>query len=307
MPLYFQTRGEHIANMATPQIPPQIFDHGLARIRRARAAKRGPSFLIERCAQDAADRVSDINRVFERALILGSKQFIDSVIAFLPQDNKPFHINSGTITETENGIVILNPKGESAISGETYDLIISGLRLQTANDLPGVLYTLKDRLRPDGLFLGAMFGGETLTQLRQSFYATDEKIMQGMAAHIFPFADYSQAAALLQRSGFALPVIDTDRFTVSYKAFQTLIDDLRDLGETNSLTARRNAYLGKAFKSALTAHYFEAFSKDGKYPATFEILWLTGWAPHDSQQKPLKPGSAKMRLADALKSTETKL
>jgi len=163
---------------------------------------------------------------------------------------------------------------------------------------------MRRKLRPDGLFLGAVFGGDTLMELRQVFYKTDEALLGGLAPHIYPMVSYSQLAGLLSRAGLNQPVSDTDRFTVFYSVLKTLISDLRDLGETNALLSRSRKLLTPNYWRALETHYAKHYARDdGKLMCSFEILWLTGWAPHESQQKPLKPGSAKMRLEDAIKNT----
>ena len=180
--------------------------------------------------------------------------------------------------------------------------MLSLLRLQSTNDLPGSLIRLSQKLKADGLFIAAIFGGDSLTELRQVFYEVDEKLLGGLSAHIYPMANYTQAAALLSRAGLNQPVVDTDRFTVSYGQFDTLIADLRDLGETNVLRERRKKPVPRIYKSDLETHYKQRFSReDGKLNCSYEILWMTGWKPHESQQKPLKPGSAKMSLEEGLK------
>lgn len=151
-----------------------------------------------------------------------------------------------------------------------------------------------------------MFGGDTLTELRQVFYKTDEDIMGGLAPHIYPMANYTQAAGLLSRAGLNQPVVDTDRFTVSYGKLETLISDLRDLGETNVLKERPDTVLTQNYWAQFKKNYQKMFSReDGKLNCSFEILWLTGWSPHKSQQKPLKPGSANIHLGDALKTMKS--
>lgn len=273
--------------MSDTKAPPDIFDTRLLKLRRARAAKRPTSFLMERCLSDIADRLMDVNRPFQKVLILGAAGQEEKLRALLPADK----IRDITLCLTL----------ETLPEDSDYDLVISLLRLQSENDLPGAIIQLRQALKPDGLFIAAMFGGETLTELRQAFYKTDEDILGGLAPHIYPMANYSQMAGLLTRAGLNQPVIDTDRFTVSYSAFETLISDLRDLGETNVLTARQSHNLTRSYKAALQKNYAEIFSRgEGKLPCSFEILWLTGWAPHESQQKPLAPGSAIMSLEEAL-------
>ena len=275
--------------MTDVKAPPEIFDERLLALRRARAAKRDGSFLMQRAISDAADRLLDVNRNFEKVLILGPDIRSD-LIAILPKE--------------KFGQLILSETWEQLPPENDFDLVLSLLRLQSENDLPGAIIQLRQKLKPDGLFIAAMFGGETLTEFRQVFYKTDEKIMGGLAPHIYPMANYTQAAGLLSRAGLNQPVVDTDRFTVSYNEFETLISDLRDLGETNVLRTRAKTVLTQKYWAHLKESYQAMFSREGgKLRCSFEILWLTGWAPHKSQQKPLKPGSANIRLEDALKSS----
>lgn len=273
--------------MSDAKAPPDIFDVRLLKLRRARAAKRPASFLIERCLTDVADRLMDVNRSFQKTLILGTPTQKADLIALLPPEK---------LDE-----VSLSQNLKTLPSETDYDLVISLLRLQSENDLPGAIIQLRQTLKPDGLFIAAMFGGETLTELRQAFYKTDEEVLGGLAPHIYPMANYSQVAGLLTRAGLNQPVVDTDRFTVSYGAFDRLIADLRDLGETNVLKVRPARNLPRRYRPTLEKNYAALFSRDDrKLQCSFEILWMTGWAPHESQQKPLKPGSAKMSLNEAL-------
>ncbi len=274
--------------MTAAKAPPNIFDEDALALRRLRAAKREDSFLMERCVADLIDRLLDVNRDFENVLIYGPSTLDTAIRSKLP-DSK---INNISTFETLDTLP----------SRPDFDLIISLLRLQSLNDLPGGIIRLSKCLKADGLFIGAMFGGDTLTELRQVFYAVDEMHLGGLSAHIYPMVSHTQAGALLARAGLNQPVIDTDRFTVSYGKLNTLISDLRDLGETNILSERVKTPLGRAYKTALEATYKDMFStQNNKLTCSFEILWLTGWTPHESQQKPLKPGSAKMRLEDSLK------
>jgi len=275
--------------MTEVNAPPEIFDARLLALRRARAKKRRGSFFIERTISDAQERLLDVNRNFGKALILGEASVGEALIAKLPKQ-KIAHIEVCETLET------LPPEND-------FDLVLSLLRLQSENDLPGAIIQLRQKLKPDGLFIAAMFGGDTLTELRQVFYKTDEELLGGLAPHIFPMASYTQAGGLLSRAGLNQPVVDTDRFTVSYGKIETLISDLRDLGETNILKARSKAVLTKNYWQQLKENYQRLFSReDGKLNSSFETLWLTGWVPHDSQQKPLKPGSANISLGDVLKN-----
>ncbi len=275
---------------------PQIFDDKLRSLRRTRAGRRlastGVSFLLERCIDDLADRLLDVNRQFRHAVVIGPHDLRNSLRDRLPAEKYPVQLDYFSSVEE------LEPK---------VDLIISLLDLQSENDLPGMMLKMAEKLSPDGLFIAAMFGGETLTELRQSLYKTDEQLLGGLTARVYPMVTHSQAAPLLVRAGLNLPVVDMDRFRVSYSTLSKLVGDLRDLGETNILSSRSDTYVGKAYLNKLKDNYSELFSEKGKLTASFEILWLTGWKPHESQPKPLKPGSAKVRLADALGSHEQKI
>lgn len=286
-------------------------------MRRARAEKRIErsgklGFFMQRCAEDAADRIQDINRRFERALIIGPAGFWPQLRALLPIDKHPKTVVLAyDINKAENGdsrLDIIAPDDGLPIDGPKYDLILSVLSLHSVNDLPGALLNMRHILAPDGLMMASLFGGDSLRELRTVFYSVEAERRGGMSPRIFPMIDFSQAAQLLQRTGYALPVVDTDRFTVNYGALATLINDIRDNGDSNVATSRDKAPLSRSFYTALEAAYREQFSNAaGKLTASFEILWMTGWAPHDSQQKPLKPGSAKMRLSDALGAKEIKI
>ena len=185
------------------------------------------------------------------------------------------------------------------------DLVVSALALQFVNDLPGTLVQIRRALKPDGLFLAALVGGETLTELRQAFAAAESEVEGGVSPRVAPFADVRDLGALLQRAGFALPVTDIDRLTVRYDSPFALMHDLRRMGATNALIERRRTPLRRATLLRMAEIYAERFADpDGRVRATFEIVWLSGWAPHPSQQQPLKPGSAQARLADALGTRE---
>lgn len=277
--------------------PQKIFDPKTlerAQVRSLRRqAKYGVSFLYQRAAEDAASRLEDINRRFTRVVLLGGQDGRALITANLCADRHP---------ETFEYVANIE-----SLEGD-YDLILSLLDLQSDDAIPDTLMTARKHLRPDGMLLVGFLGGDTLTELRQSLYATDQQIFGGATARVFPMVDYSQAAMLLGRTGLALPVVDMDRINIAYGELKKLIGDLRDLGLTNALVARDHRRLTRAWWAALQANYVAHFSRDdGKVKATLEIIWMTGWAPHESQQKPLKPGSAKMRLSDALGTQETKL
>lgn len=220
------------------------------------------------------------------------------------------------VAETVVGVDTLVPKepGSRFIAADeealpladaSLDLAVSALALQWVNDLPGTLAQIRRALKPDGLFLAALLGGDTLTELRQSFAIAEAEIEGGVSPRVAPFADMRDVGALLQRAGFALPVADIDRLTVRYDTPFGLMQDLRGMGATNVLLERRRTPLKRATLQRMAQIYAERFSDaDGRLRATFDIVWLSGWAPHESQQQPLRPGSARTRLADALKTTE---
>ena len=277
--------------------PPKIFNpkaRDLAQARSAkRQARRGLSFLYMRAAEDAASRLEDINRTFTRAVLVGAVDGRELITSTLRPERQP---QSFEHLETPEGL-----------NGQ-HDLIISIFDLQSDDAIPDTLMRYRKHLAADGLLLIAFLGGTTLTEFRQSLYAADQHILGGATARIYPMVDYSQAAMLLGRTGLALPVVDMDRVTVAYGKLSSLLSDLRDMGVSNILAARDKRPLTRKWRAHLTEVYASQFAReDGKLKASFEILWMTGWAPHESQQKPLKPGSAKMRLADALKTDETKL
>ena len=278
--------------------PPRIFDRSAYRARRARAAKaRGESFLAETAAGALAERLAAVNRRFQRALDLGSR--LGALPSLLPFAATWVHAAPhipGTIVADEEFL----PFAE-----ESFDLVVSVLSLHAVNDLPGALLQIHRVLKPDGLFIAALFGEDTLTELRAAITAAEAEILGGASPRIAPFADVRELGGLLQRAGFALPVADVERTIVRYAELGKLFSDLRAAGETNVLAGRLTTLLPRRLLSAVAREYSERFAdSDGRLRATFDIVYLTGWAPHESQQKPLKPGSAKARLADALRTKE---
>jgi SAM-dependent methyltransferase len=273
-----------------PQAP-QIFDRKLIAARQARARKLGPAtFLLDRVTDELAERLEAVNRKFQRAADVGTPA--DAVRRALAG-------KVGSIAESVADAEAL------PFAAGSLDLVVSALALQFVNDLPGALIQIRRALKPDGLFLAALVGGESLTELRQAFAAAEAEIEGGASPRVALFADLRDLGALLQRAGFALPVTDIDRVTVRYASPLDLMHDLRRMGAANALTERRRVPLRRATLKRMTEIYAERFAgSDGRIAATFEIVWLSGWAPHESQQQPLRPGSAKARLADALRTTE---
>jgi SAM-dependent methyltransferase len=184
------------------------------------------------------------------------------------------------------------------------DLAMSVMALHWANDLPGTLVQVRRTLKPDGLLLAAFLGGETLFELRECLAAAEVEISGGISPRVSPFVDLRDAGGLLQRAGFALPVADQDRIAVTYESPVALMHDLRAMGETNALTQRRRSFTPRTVFARANEIYTEKYGDDGRIRATFDVVYLTGWAPHESQQKPMRPGSATTRLAEALDTEE---
>jgi len=287
---------------------PRVFDRPLLRQRLLRARALGPAtFLLDRVAEDAVDRLATILRDFPIAVDLGTpgpalrRALADSA-------------RIGVLVAIGHSPDALAPAGKLAIVADeealplrdsSVDLVVSALNLQTVNDLPGTFIQVRRALKPDGLFLAALLGGETLTELRQCFAMAEAEVEDGASPRVAPFADVREIGGLLQRAGFALPVADVDRVTVRYASAFALMHDLRRMGAGNPLVERRRTPLRRATLMRMAQIYAERFADpDGRMRATFDIVWLSGWAPHASQQQPLRPGSAKARLADALGTIE---
>jgi SAM-dependent methyltransferase len=281
--------------------PSLIFDPLLLRLRRRRAAALGAeTFLIDRVAQDLAERLSVVRRRFELTLDLGTptdavrRALKDHVGTLIAVDALAEHLRQA-------GSAVAADAEALPFRDASVDLIVSGLALQWANDLPGALLQIRRALKPDGLFLAAIIGGESLTELRQAFAAAEAEIEAGISPRVAPFAELRELGALLQRAGFALPVVDVDRLTVRYSTPFALLQDLRRMGAGNALVERRRTLLRRRTLMRMADIYAERFADaDGRVRATFDVVWLSGWAPHPNQQQPLKPGSAQMRLAEAL-------
>ncbi|HEY0291165.1 MAG TPA: methyltransferase domain-containing protein [Hansschlegelia sp.] len=279
---------------------PRLIDQAALTLRLKRSAGRGggPDFLRTRIAEDFADRLAATLRPFDVALDLassGGETF--AALSGRPSASATFRAAARGL---DAGDVIID-RSALPLAPESVDLLASTLALHFADDLPGLFAQARRALRPDGLFLAAMLGGDTLIELRRVFTVAEEEMEGGASPRVMPFADVRALGSLLQRAGFALPVIDVDRVTVRYNHPLELFADLRDWGATNVLAERRRTPLRRATLERAVAEYGARYADpDGRVRATFEIVWLSGWAPHPDQQKPLKPGSAKARLADAL-------
>src|SRR5881394_3945549 len=253
--------------VSNPTAAPILFDRALLRARMERARRGGPAtFLLDRVREDMEERLQAVMR-----------NFADVADIWTPGE-----------------LLRLQP--------QSLDLAVSALAFQFVNDLPGVLAQIRRALKPDGLLLAAMIGGDTLTELRQSFAAAEAECEGGVSPRVAPFADLRDVGALLQRAGFALPVTDVDRVVVRYDSAFALMADLKRMGATNILIERRRAPTRRATLLRMAQIYSSRFSDpDGRIRATFDVIWLSGWAPHESQQKPLRPGSARASLEDAVK------
>jgi SAM-dependent methyltransferase len=285
---------------------PRVFDRSLLRRRRARALALGPAtFLIDRVADDLADRLASVLRRFALAADLGTPTGAVRR-ALAPRVDMLIAVDADVVAlRGEAGLKVVADAEALPFADAALDLAVSALALQSVDDLPGALVQIRRALKPDGLFLAALLGGDTLTELRASFAAAEAEIEGGVSPRVAPFVDAREAGALLQRAGFALPVADVDRITVRYASPFDLMHDLRRMGATNPLVERRRAPLRRATLLRMAENYAARFADaDGRVRASFDVVWLSGWAPHASQPQPLKPGSARTRLADALGTRE---
>lgn len=290
-----------------PMSAPLQFDRALLAVRRQRAALGEPAdFLLRHVADDLADRLSLVQRSFTRIVDLGSPT--DALREALAGRGLAMPIGTETVAglaPRRTAPVVVTHTDALPIANGSLDLVVSALALQLVDDLPGVFVQVCRALKPDGLFLAALLGGDTLTELRQAFAAAESEVEGGLSPRVAPFADIRDIGALLQRAGFALPVTDADTLTVRYGDVFALMRDLRAMGAANPLAQRRRTPLRRATLMRMAAIYHERFADpDGRIRATFQVVTLSGWSPHESQQQPLKPGSAKARLADALKAIE---
>jgi SAM-dependent methyltransferase len=286
---------------------PTIFDRRLLRLRQQRARALGAeTFLLERVAEELGERLAVVLRRFDIAVDLGTPA--GTLRRVLAESGKiGMIVAAGPSSAPPDAPCLSVVADEEALpfADGSLDLVVSGLALQFVNDLPGTLIQIRRALKPDGLLLAALLGGDSLTELREAFAEAESEIEGGISPRVAPFGDVRELGALLQRAGFALPVVDSDRVTARYGNGLALMRDLRRMGAGNILSERRRSPLKRATLLRMLEIYAQRFADaDGRLRATFEILWLSGWAPHDSQQKPLRPGSATQRLADALGTKE---
>ncbi|MCW2283730.1 SAM-dependent methyltransferase [Rhodoblastus acidophilus] len=277
--------------------PPQIFDRALLRRRLARAARAPCDFLAHRVAEDFVYRLSGISRPFANALDYGSPH--PAAAQALAAPGRKI-LRAAPSLHAESADLVIDEEF-SPFAPEKFDLVFSALSLQWVNDLPGVFAQLRRSLAPDGLLLAAMVGGQSFVELRHCLTQAQEEFEGGASPRVFPFVDLRDLGGLLQRAGFALPVADCDAVVVRYDNLFALLRDLRGMGATNILAAGARRPLSRRVLLRAAELYQQNFSDpDGRIRASVEILWLSGWAPHESQQKPLRPGSAQIPLSSAL-------
>ena len=292
--------------------PPRLFDRARVTRNRDRASSRfrDYAFLKGRESTQLLERLHDTSRDFEHALDLGAHD--GQAPEALVQSGKVKDITAldGAATMAarlrETGINVVEGDEDSLpFDRESFDLVVSLLSLHWANDLPGVMTQIRSVLKPDGLFLGCLFGGDTLPELRAALIEAESELTGGVSPRLSPLPGLQDIAGLLQRAGFALPVADVDQVTVRYSHPMKLLEDLKGMGEQAAFAKREGQErrpLSRRLLARMSDIYVERFSDpDGKVRATFKIIWMSGWAPHESQPKPLKPGSGKFSLADAVK------
>lgn len=298
--------GSHAILPPMSDVPPmEIFDRRLVRAHRERAAGglAAHDFLFREVAERLADRLLDVKRVFPLALeigchggefaaILDGRGGIETLVQCDP---------APAMARRAGGLALAAEADALPFAESRFDLVVSNFSLHWVNDLPGALVQIRRALKPDGLFLAALPGGGTLGELRAALTEAETEITGGARPRVAPFLDIRDAGGLLQRAGFALPVVDGDTIIVEYDNALKLMADLRGMGETNALAGAHRGFTRRDVMMRAAAIYRERHAgPEGRVPATFRIVYLTGWAPDPSQQKPLRPGSAKTRLADAL-------
>lgn len=291
---------------------PQLFDRRILNLRRNRVSKDSADsdFLYEASASEIANRVGIVSRQFNRCVDLGANNSrLQNALDETP-NVRPVVPATSNLNILYNSEVSGVGVDEEALpfANSSIDLIASNLQLQFVNDLPGTLSQIQHALKPDGLFVASLFGRGTLSELRDSFIQAETELSHGVSPHIAPLPDVRDMGSLLQRAGFALPVVDVDTIKVRYPNPIALMHDLRKMGAANALSERSKSFLRRdVFQRTLEVYSQRYGEADGKIPATFNIVYISGWHPHESQQQPLRPGSARTSLADALNTREIKL
>jgi SAM-dependent methyltransferase len=287
-----------------------VFDRAAVRAHRERAAllPRADRFLRDEVQARLVDRLNDVKPRFELALDLGGGDGgLAPLMAAAGRSARIVTLDPARRFAVRQADAVIGEEEALPFAAGSFDLVVSTLGLHWTNDLPGALWQICRVLRPDGLLLAALFGGETLWELREALTLAELEVSSGSAPRVSPFADLREAGALLQRAGFALPVVDGELLTLTYPDALALMRELRALGETNALRHRQRGFTRRAVLLRAAELYRARFGDAaGRIPASFQIITLTGWAPAESQPRPLKPGSAKTRLADALGAVEHK-
>lgn len=287
----------------------RIFDQDLVTANRLRARRRretGTDFLLEIAARELSERLSLVERRFEHAVELHGGTGAAARLALQTGKVDTFaRIETHQDFSADGEALTVAPFEAVPLEPQSVNLVLSPLALHLTNDTPGVLVQIRRALKPDGLFLAAIPGAGTLGELRDVLLTTEVELQGGASPRVIPFPDIRDVGALLQRAGFTLPVVDEESYTVRYDNLFALMRDLKAMGMANPLIGRSRRPVGRAFFLKAAERYAERYADpDGRIRATFSIIYVSGWAPHESQQKPLKPGSAKMRLADALDPTK---
>ena len=298
-----------MASLSTVPDGAQVFDRRAVRLHRDRAAPDfgDHDFLKREICDRLADRLGDVLRAFPMALDLGchSGEMADVLAG---------RGGVETMVRADLSPAFARRAGAPAVAADeealpfrdgSFDLVTSALSLHWANDLPGTLIQIRRALKPDGLFLAALFGGETLFELRYALMQAEAEISGGAGPRVSPFTEIRDAGGLLQRAGFALPVTDCDNLVVTYPHALALMAELRAMGESNAVIGRRAGFTSRSLMTRAAEIYQATFAdEEGRIPATFQIIYMTAWSPHESQQRPLRPGAAQTRLADALGTKE---
>ncbi len=283
-----------------------IFDREAVKARRIRFGPTAPSFLADFAVQELRDRLAGIKREFDMVVALNATPGLAEALKSTGSGHRLITMDSAkALVAEEAGRGVVADEEFLPFAAQSVSCILSVLTLQLVNDLPGSLIQIRRSLVEDGLFLGVLLGGGSLQEVRQVFLQAEAELTSGASMRVAPFPDVRELGALLQRAGFALPVVDSDKITVRYDDFLTMLRELRLLGWANPLQQRARTFLRRDVLMRAAELYHQQFSDpDGRIRATFELVWMTGWSPHESQPKPLKPGSATTRLADALGTQE---
>ena len=308
------------AQTALPRAPPLvtipdpvcIFDRTLLARRRKRVANAATDhdFLLARVADDLVERLAIVRRNFPLAANIGAHHgLVSRGIRGLAGVERIIDVDTtALLLRGASDLRVVADEEALPLADASLDLVVSGLSLQLVNDLPGALVQIRRALKPDGLLLASLLGGSTLKELREAWIVAEAEISGGASPRVAPFADVRDMGTLLQRAGFALPVVDSETVVVTYPSPLALMQEIKAMGASNMLAARRRIPVTRSLLLRAMEIYSDRFAgADGRVPATFEILTLTAWAPDESQPKPLRPGSAQFRLADALGVNERKL